>query len=501
MAFTKTPIQSSAETKMIPLMYEFETRSRDDAKDTDALNVIWEPVQNQTTGDNYFNALKRDGSTQILANTPDNQKVLGLFYWNLNGGYLIVVTNGHIYVYISNTMQLTATFNFLSFLPQVGGTEFLYQNGTRSFCIFNGTTLVEISSALAFTPCIDPDIPGGNMIDIEYLDGYLFIAKPDGTIANSDLNNPQSWSPSNFIKADAYGDQLVSLKRSGNYLVALGAQSTQYYYDAGNPTGTPLAAMTGSTLSIGCVGAVAKKENALYFVGMSSAGIYRVYKLENFKATEVGTPAINRWLTTTTVVYNNNGLFLHGHMLMLNGHTVYTISQEPSDVNQFTYGLDLDTNLWSRFTFPTDTTVITSACTGNMALMSPQQNTQRTVYSTTNSNGRLLQFEPNTGTDVGGFYQVTFRTPQQDFGTYRNKFGSRLVLWADKPAATSVCQVSWTDDDYQTFSTPRNLELFQNRPALYALGSFNRRSFKVGYNDFYPMRWKYLELDYDQGTA
>lgn len=512
MAYTKTPMQSTEQTKTVPLMYEYETRSRDALKDTDALNILWEPVINQAAGEQYFNALKRDGSSLWFA-TPDGNTTLGLFYWDLFQGLIVQATSANIYVRAADTGIIVGTTAYISGSATLtfGATEFLFQDGSRAFLLYDGTTMIKIASTFVFTFYTNPATPNfptsGVPINPIALDGYVFIGSPDGTISNSNLNDPGTWSASNFTKADSYPDNLAALARVGPYLVALGRQSIQYYYDAGNPTGTPLGAMTGSTLTVGFVAALAQQEGVLWFIGRSSDGFYRVYKLENFKATAVSDPVINRWLADLFNSSSSLGTQVKGNMVNMNGHQLYMLSDTTQTASPKTYAYDIETQMWSRIDVNNGNSVKYSA-TGNASTSSLLFSKERTFFAVgpNNASGPALDtniyfFDPTAYQDNGVNFLVSFRTPQQDFGTYRNKFGERLLLWADKASSTTLCSISWTDDDYQTYSTVRTVDLSSDYPVLYALGKFKRRSFRVQYSDNFPMRWKLLELDYDQGTS
>jgi hypothetical protein len=77
---------------------------------------------------------------------------------------------------------------------------------------------------------------------------------------------------------------------------------------------------------------------------------------------------------------------------------------------------------------------------------------------------------------------------------------SLVTVWADKPASTASLLLSWSDDDYQTFSTARTIELMQERPSTDRLGRFRRRAFKWSFTSSLPMRFKGLEVQINMGV-
>lgn len=508
MAFTKTPVQSSFETKNIMLAYDWDNRKATDltlavdSKQTVAQNVVFEVVQNQTTGESYYHAIKRDGS-EVVISLPSvgyvGETILGIHYWDATTR-LVVVSTKHIGIWDSSTGGLisdTAYTGFTNTTVGVNFVEFLYTAGTSTLIISDGFTFGELNAANVFTECVDPDRPSQFNNFPVFMDGYLFLSQDNGNIVNSDLNNPLSWSPSNFISADSYPDRLKGLARVGTYLVALGSQSCQWYYDAGNPTGTPLAIVQGATQQIGYIQGLVSGENEIYFVGKGAKGAASVYKIAGLKITDLGSPTARRWLNTTSVSNNNRG-----HIITMNGHRFFMVILNRDNSPIQTYLMDLENNMWSSMTLGADTAGAfffssTQAFVQNITASYAQSTTWLSVYGART----VLGFRSDLYKDSNVNYTVKFTTQPQDFGTYRIKFGARLLLACDQTASSSLCSVSWSDNDLTTFSTPRTVDLQYQYTQLYALGSFRKRSWQITYTDAFPMRWRSIELDYDQGSA
>ena len=75
------------------------------------------------------------------------------------------------------------------------------------------------------------------------------------------------------------------------------------------------------------------------------------------------------------------------------------------------------------------------------------------------------------------------------------------MLIGDQSASSANAEVSWSDDDYQTFSTPRSIDMIYKFPVLYRLCQFRRRAFKITWTQNLPMRFKHIELDLNMGQA
>lgn len=507
MAFTKTPMQDSAQTKQIPLMYKWDNRLATnltlavDPRQTVAQNVVFEAVKDNGADQPYYHAIKRDGSGIVFTVPPGygSEVILGIYYWEVNNR-LVVVTTGHIAFVDPASGVITQDLVYAGFLNTVAGvnfTEFLYENGTVTLIIADGQVFGELTQTPVFTPCVDPDRPATFNNYPVFLDGYLFLSQTNGNIMNSDLNAPLAWTASNVITAESYPDNLTGLARVGNYILALGKQSLEWFYDAANPTGTPLARVDGATQQIGFIQGLVAGENAVYFVGRAAKGVTSVYRVQGLKAEELGEPTVRRWLNTTSITADSRG-----HLVTLNGHRFYIAILARNNAPIQTYLFDLETNIWSSMTlgsatvgtfFFSSTQVLNRDITNNFA--------QSMTYLSSFNAQTVIAFRSELYQDSNVDFTVQFTTSPYDFGTMRTKFGARMLLATDQTPTSSFMNVSWSDDDQLTWSTPRPVDTANSYKQLYALGSFRSRSHRVTYTANFPMRWQSIELDYEQGNA
>ena len=502
MAFTKAPMGDTQQNKRIPLLYEWQSRAPvTNAKDTKAVNVVFEPVQDPAG--TYYEVYKRDGYKQV-PHGPILGSIWGVHHWvGPNGlGLLIIVTSQGIYAFGDTMIQ--AFFTPLAlFNDPVNFTEFLYDNGTQDLVIASRHSFGTLTQVGAWTTCADPDRPLLTTGTPVFLDGYLFMATST-SIYNSDLNNPQSWTAGNILDVDGYADGVLYLSRVGNYICAIGQYSTQFFYDAANPTGTPLAVVSGGSTAIGGIGGFCTFQNSIYFLGKSQSSNVSLWQVEGLKVREIPNSTVQRWVSTYTL--EGGPLRVQpAHILILNGHRMYSISTDNIivGVTKGTRMFDLDQHIWSELELNPPAHILASCQYG---VWQPPDYTDyhlRTVFCTDFgvTFNQLQQFAHDTYQDGGANFTCTFQTTPQNFDTHRIKFGARLVLHADQTSSNSNCSISWSDDDYQTFSTPRTINLNSKYKQMYALGSFRERAFKLTYSDNFPMRWRMLEIDYDQGQA
>lgn len=508
MAYTKAPTQDVYQTKTIPLIYDWNNRQQStftalsDPKQTVAQNVHFEKVVDQETGENYYNVIKRDGWEE--EDTFGNA-IIGTYYWE-NPDRIVVVTSTTIWMLDITTGIKTSTTTSVFSTSATKGlnfTEFLYEDGHSDLIICGEFAAGGLTTAGVFTQITDPDYPTTVLAYPVFLDGYLFIADTQGNIRNSDLNNPYSWTSSNFIAVESYPDYIKGLARVGSYVVALGTTSTEWFFDAANPTGTPLARVEGATQEIGYIQGLVGSENAIYFVGRSNRGQASVYKIVGLKITELGTPTVRRWLGTTSFLSSSRG-----HIFMMGGHRFYVVIQNRDFINPTQcYMYDLDEKMWTSLVLRNDNEgpFIFTSTTAFQKDITQAYGQVLTYFSEYQSN-RLFVFRPEFYQDDASSanpvnFTCQFTTRPLDFGNYRNKFVSRLVFGTDQTSSTSLMSVSWSDNDLQTFNTPRTVNLANAYTPLYANGVFRKRAFKITYADNFPMRWRSVEIDYLQGDA
>ncbi len=498
MAYTKTPLNSTDQNAQIPLLPQWTSRDAPNLKDIKNTNVIWE-ITNGPNGPESAVAIKRDGFTQVLSLAGP----VYLVHWFTLDSNLYLFGAFGMLVYNPNTWALVASDNSISFTRVMGSVEFQYENGSVNLIVTDGSNLVRVVG-FVLTPITDPDRPTIHKPFPVYLDGYLFLADLKGNICNSSLNDPTNWSASDFIAVDAYPDGLQAIARHGVYIVAFGTASIQFYYDAANPTGTPLAVYSASIPQIGFRGGLASFGDYLMFTGAPNNGPPSVFKLDGFKVEDVGNAAVSRKLQAfdiTNATFNRTG-----HSLLLNGHRVYTWTDDvytgtgpkpqPAPYN---LAIDVDTGEWINLewqvsgTFPAYSSCRVENSTGYSTIM--------VMIPGTGYDGAVFKSDTNTYQDNGVNFSMQFVTKNYNFGSQRIKFGTRLLVGADQASSDTFVQISWSDDDYRTFNVPRQVNLANKYTQLYSLGSFRRRAHRVTYSDNFPMRFTSLEMDFGIGQA
>ncbi len=455
-------------------------------KDQRYINCFPEKIKNELTGNETFYLTKRPG-WEVL-NTPATGQVgTAVRVWASQGTGTKVIsafgsTNSTIYDDAVSKGVITGKAYFIE-ETIVGSTAniLIASSDSTGWYLADGGALTQIT---------DVDYPGNAGLTTTgphvAMDGYIFIMETTGKIYNSDLNSQTSWTSTGYLVAQAYPDGGVGLARHKNYLVALGKQTVEFFENAGNPVGSPLKRLDGQIVKIGCIGQFAYTtiDDSLFWVSNSQAGGVGVFTLEGFQPKKISTPGIEillNVLSTSTNTYMTCG--------RLGGKTWVVIIVLG---NTFVYCIEDDAwHEWSSNSGP-----LWHRISGGSA-------STRILYavSLTDTGGKVFILNPSSLAyqDNGSNYTMTVQTSKFDASNTYRKFLPRLELVGDQSASSNTLTVSWSDDDYQTWSAGRVVDLSDSQAYLTGCGSFKRRAFRLQNSSNLPLRLEALELHVKQG--
>lgn len=483
----KEPTQTQ---ERISLLKQLNNRDAAGTKDNSYINIFFEIIKNKTTNENEYLAIQRAGSA-ALTSAIGSGAVRGIFYWNFNSSIYYAIGTG-LYKYDvvgGSTTTINATF-FSTSTGEVGFTEFLYEPvgayGSNVLMISDGTQLYQIDQTATVTPCVDADLPSPHLPQPIFLDGYLFLAKV-GTadLFNSDLNDPLAWTPSDFITAEFGADNISRVAKLNNYIIAFGTNTIEYFWDAANSSGSPLQSNPTPIKINGYLGGAAQIGNKIYFIGNNESSEPGIFVLEDFKITAIENQTIKKYLASLTLDLASNVV---GSIVSFMGHDFYVINASTQ-----TYVMELASQLLTTWAWQN-----TANFTMTGAINIKSSTGYKSVFARSGST-QLYYFNPAISQDANTSFTCTIVTDNEEFNSYNRKTMGRLTIWADKPTATLPVNVSWTDDDYQSYSTPIAVDLYQDLPSLNRLGEFRRRAFKLTWTSSVPIRIFRLECLVNKG--
>ena len=316
------------------------------------------------------------------------------------------------------------------------------------------------------------------------LDNYVFVAQ-SGTnrIYNSKLGDPLTWGALDFLTFSQTIDTLVGICKHLNYLVAFGQNSTQFYYDAGNPVGSPLLPAQSYTSEVGCASydSVVATNNTVLWIGTSKTNGRAVYLMDGVSPIRVSTNAVDKFLEAS----NLTGVYSYAYKF--NGHTLYILTLQDTNV---TLVYDLDEKMWYTWTsYLSNAENFFDPCFFAEINAVP--------FCLSHSDGTLYYFDANVYQDSGQPIYCRTVTDIADNGSTHRKFYGRLEIIGDKVAGTM--QISHSGNDYQSWSTPRSVDLSASRAQTYLGGSDRRRAWQFVCSDNVPLRLDSAEIDFRIG--
>jgi len=466
----------------IPLAVTTSNRNTSVDKDARLVNCYAEIDKTE-----MLSVFKRPGMELALSPPGAASPGRGVFFWQ---GNVISIFGDKMYADglevatgLDTTVGGTNTpvGGVYAFSAILGATpKIVLHNGAKAYA-WDGVT--PISAPLN---SLDPDYPAATVKGWAYLNGAQYVMEAGSSIWGSRPNSvtaADSWDPINFINANDEPDEGVAIVKQLVYVVALNQWSTEILFDAGNPVGSPLQKVQGSKLDYGCVHAdsVQKIDDKTLWLAISRGASPQIGILQGLTFSIVSTPAIDRLLRGADLAR------IMSWQAKIVGHTFYVITLPLSNL---TLVYDIELEHWYQWTDDEGNYIPIIASTFDNA---------RNVILQHESNGTLLKWSVDAFTDAGKAIQVDIITPNFDAQTRRRKHLNRMEFVADQEVG-SVLMVRNSDDDYQTWSSWRRVDLASNRPHLINCGTFNKRAYHFRHRQNLPFRIHAIEVQYDIGV-
>jgi hypothetical protein len=277
-------------------------------------------------------------------------------------------------------------------------------------------------------------------------------------------------------------DNIVGLARQNNQVLAFGTYSSEFFYDAANASGSPLARNEGTVLQVGCAAPYAVYENEKFciFIGQSDSGGRAAWMLEGFSPKKVSTEAIERILDAEGSAIST----AKGYGIRTKGHLFYVIN-----LAACTLVYDVEEKVWHEWS---------SNSSGDHVAFNYDYQTDPlngTSILLHNTDGYLYVLSPDYHDDSGTSILADVYTSKYDGSTMNRKFMHNLNIVGDLGPSFSI---RWSDDDYVTWNTYFNLST--TRPFISRCGSFRRRAFNIRHTADEDFRLEALEFEVDVGT-
>lgn len=448
------------------------TQSTD--KDARLVNCFTETVPDPITGGKHIATVKRPGfGTQ---STPASGKK----------GYAILVWSGK-----GNGQDVISAFDSPSTI----------YNGTVSLGAITGKCTGITETAISTTPTLaitsddstgwyydtgigvvtkiaDVDFPGnaGKTLagPFSHLKGFAVVMTTDGLLYAGDLNTLTGWVSNSFDSANSYPDSGVATRRHGDFIMAFGTESIEFWYNAGL-TPFPLARASAKTVKVGCISAdaIAEISDTKFWAGSTPQGGLSIFQYDG-SLSRISTPEVDAILIlagAANISMTTIRFYGRSFVLVRAGPTTFAYCIEEKQWHEW----NSTTPLWYK-------------CVG-LSLGGTMVNY---AVSNISTSGKvyLMNHASLVFTDDSAAYTARIQTAANDEGTDLMKFYHDLYLDADVESGTSTLTISYSDDDFASYTTWGTLDLSQPRPRALRLGSSRKRAWALSHASPTPMRLK-----------
>lgn len=474
------PYYTTYSTKRVPFVGNPDQRTGASTSQ-DQLFINFFAVDKKSIDGPKFMLEQRAGLVYKLGNVAGQGR--GIYFWNGSTFYVVGNTlyrNGTAMQTLSTS---TGTVGFQEFANDANQSFLIVLDGVSGWIIKQDFTINKIT---------DANFPSPHVVHAGYIDGYLVVAKlGTGDLYNSNRIDASVWTAGDFISAETFPDTVVAVCRQNNYIVAIGQQTTEFFYDAGTFPGTPLARNSAALHQFGTPApdTLAQMEEQVVFVGQTLTGGRTVWILNGFTPSEIGDEPVRQSLDHEGTNIVNAKAFC----VRSKGHKFYVLN-----LTNITWVYDFDSQMWHQW----------ADCTGTNKFNCDYASDALAGYPVVldRSNGYVYVLtegvsQDSTSPTTTANITSTAVSDKFDFGSLNQKFMHRLSLVCDVPYGNHTsCTLYWTDDDYQTYSSGRVININNTMPVLTQLGMFRRRAFKLVYSDAYPIRIEGFEFDINLGT-
>jgi len=392
--------------------------------------------------------------------------------------------------------------------------------------------LFMIAASGVVTRVTDADLPVDLIGAPVSIDGYLFVlSAAESEIYNMDLEAPTSINSLGFVAADTYADTAVTLAKHHNQLVCKKEYSTEFFYNANIAAPySPFAKIPQQTLTLGCASAasVVQTGQSIIWMSRNQNGGLAVHMMTGGQAQKVSTVSIDRILASMeSFVFSDK---VESCYLSVDGHDFYVLSVDgvvsgtgavvdyavvdvavvdtAGALNSFkrTMVYDITQNEWCEWSSLDETTSTQSSFFATYSVSGPHVTNAQDFSNTLvmeKTTGNIYEMSP---APLGVAYLPTYKDGSRtitvecvfnpvDGGTRNRKRCNSLEILGD--TASSSVSVSYSDNDYATWSTARTISLV-DRARIPNLGMFRRRAFKLTHAADTPLRLAGIELDVER---
>ena len=456
----------------LPLVVTMESRDGTFTKDSRLVNCY---VETNTAKELWIR--KRPGLTVAVTTVTSSGR--GVFNW-LGDVYAIfdgtLFRNG-----VSVGSGLNQANGVYTFNQILGATpKMLFGNGLKTYAY---TVAGGITSDLN---TLNVNFPATNVKGIAYLNGATYVMQVGAQIWGSVVNavtGAADWTALNFLAAQIEPDNGVALSKQLVYVISFNTWSTEVFFDAGNPVGSPLGPVQGSKISYGCMSAdsVQSIDDTLFWMSNGKGASPQFSMLSQLNHEIISTKAVDRLLRASDLTN------IYSFQLKIDGHSFYIVTIKNSNV---TIVYDVVEGEWHQWT---------DADGNYFPFVAATYDSLNRHILQHETDGKLYYMDSTVYNDAGRKITTDIFTPNFDASTRRRKHLNIMEFIADQQVG-SYLDVRATDNDFISWTNFRRVKLDVRKPILVNCGTFTKRAYHFRHTANTPMRMQAVEVQYDIGT-
>lgn len=526
MAFTQSPETNTYASPTLPVAFGIDFRSGTQVdtpstrRDAGVINLVPRKYLNPYTGQQETQLETRAAIDAVTAfSVPADPAIRGLFLWEYDSdtSAVFVVVNQNVYINTGSGWNIQTTL-ITNVTTPVGFTEFIDSStNAKSLILVDGVQGLKYTIAAGVVTEASlggAGFPNPHVPFPVFLDGYLFLAKKKtGDIYNSDLNTPTNFTAGSFISSELYPDDIQALVKVNNYLLAIGTEGSEYFYDAANATASPLARYEGGSLPFGTnlPYTIASDKNQVFLVANSNDGEGSLKVIEGFRHKDITPHWIIPYISTAlSILPLGSDHKVRGSLMRMYGEAYYTLrvasTTQAADYGYFAYHITSD--FWSEFTgqnYASFPVYATSPSITNVLATYVFGYTGTTAFYGTYGPGGLgasAGVDHLNGDTISYNIPVEVRTSRYDYGTPNVKTMSRFGVYgvALAYAESAMMSVYYCDDDFTWVQAgTSDMKGTVDFPFVTQLGMFRYRAMKVTYTGDSSIQLRSFNVDINRG--
>lgn len=469
-------------------------------KDARLVNVVTEVIQDAASGTTNITVYKRPGllENNAAGSMPSvaGKVPRGIRFW---AGEVVYCFGNSVYRQTTGAVLWTWTSTTTG---KVGFVE--CKNGANSVLfVCDGAEAYILTAGFAPTKIVDVDFPVAHVPTPVYLDGYVFLVSANtNKIFNCDLEAPLSWTALGFISAEITEEPIKALVRQKNQILAIKSRYTEFFYNAGNTSGSPLSRNDSLVFQYGTTSyeSIASGEDVAYWAGQSSAGGNFIVRVQNYTPQIISIDPLERYLPNSDLV---------GNLCRARGKIYYVM--HVGALSTFVWDEEVREWIqWSTYNgsaVPVDISLtpfigkystFRDLVIGGGTTINTQSVWQTSVAQTyTLESGKYVDDVAPATTHA---IPIKIRTSFDDYGVmYRKQFYRADLVGDTSITPGNIIYLQYSNDDFITLSTARSMLLTNTRQYLHRLGSSRRRAWVITHNFAGPFRATHLELEFESG--